>query len=125
MNGASLPDSFGSADVAAKVSSPSLKQNAYENVFIKLFAQSMLYLLTVFGLLYSFVSIVRELLGSCNLERNLFSHFCVCVLGFKLGFLKLSFWLQIGFNFVLFSLLIFARVKVLTSKCIAFQKRRF
>ena len=63
MNGASLPDPMGSGSGVNSVSSQENKQNAYENVFIKLFAQSMLYLITVFGLLYSAISILRELIG--------------------------------------------------------------
>ncbi len=66
MNGASLPDFLGAMEGEKSPSTQFIKQNAYENVFIKLFAQSMLYLITIFGLLYSGVSVVRELLGKLH-----------------------------------------------------------
>ncbi len=76
MNGASLSDSLGSVEGQKTAVAASDKQNAYENVFIKLFAQSMLYLITVFGLLYSAVSVLRELFGKIlKFAAHLFTNF--------------------------------------------------
>lgn len=71
MNGGTLPDSMAPPPLTgiqktAPVSS--VKQNAYENVFIKVFAQSMLYLITVFALLLSLLLVVRELIGMNRLR---------------------------------------------------------
>lgn len=62
MNGAALPDYLGPMGTA-KTSTPTPRQNIYENVFVKLFAQSALYLITVFGLLFALVSVLREIIG--------------------------------------------------------------
>lgn len=67
MNGGNLPDSMAPPPLNGNpkaVPVSSAKQNAYENVFIKVFAQSMLYLITVFALLLSILLMSRELIGN-------------------------------------------------------------